>query len=263
MKFKTSILLFIIAFSVNAQVAGYMGKKFSIGYSNYFFPGLKGPGPREAELSDEQSPCFNTTHSFNIEYSVRPRTNFCFSVQYLKTGIANLTTDRYSNGYGYPYPGNARYIGDPSVPVQLSSLNFAIGLKFFKKGFVAPIGRYRKLEVLLLSEKVKYDNHSFVRADSYNYPYSEIPYVAGTGEYDYQNIAFAYTIGKQRAIADVIVLDYGIRFGILPGGVFAMAGSGSYSSDISMEQYFRRTSWARLYRQQLINFHIGINFLAF
>jgi hypothetical protein len=257
MKIKSSILLITIAFSSNAQIAGYMGKRFAIGYSNYFFPGIKGPGPNEAELSDEQSPCFNTAHCLNLEYGIKQRTNMCLSIQYLKTGIA------YLHSYGdYPYPNDVRYGGNSSIPAQLRSINVGIGFKFFKKGFVAPVGGYRKIEILLLSEKVTYDKNHFFKENSSGYQSQETPYVAGTGEYDYKNIAFSYTIGKQHMLSNILVLDYGIRFGVIPGGIFAMSlEDDSFNS--SMESLYREKAWARIYRQQLINFHIGINFLAF
>ena len=60
---KSLIILFVLSvFISHAQVAGYMGKRFVIGYSNYFMFGIKGPGPINGGSSNEASPTLNNAN---------------------------------------------------------------------------------------------------------------------------------------------------------------------------------------------------------
>jgi hypothetical protein len=117
----------------------------------------------------------------------------------------------------------------------------------------------------VLFEKIKYDYTKFAIADpnSYSSPTTYIHSNLGEGEYSFKNIAFAYTIGNQRMLGDKITLDYGIRFAYSPAlNIITLASvADAYSS--SAESYFRRASNLRIAREQLINIHLGIGFLAF
>ena len=80
-------------------------------------------------------------------------------------------------------------------------------------------------------------------------------------EYSYNNVSVAYTVGKQRILGDKIVLDYGLRFAYTPAAnIVTLAG---FDTVKDIEDYYRRESRMRMFRQQLINFHVGIGFLAF
>jgi hypothetical protein len=264
---KTHFILLTCLFhlSISAQVAGYLGKRCSIGYDNYFGVSTKGTGFFSHTYREDPAFMFNTTHCLNIDYTITQRTNFCLSGQYFQTGIPYAKEDDYDY-YGnenYPYPNETRYGGSFANEVKLRSFNIGLGFKFFKKGYVAPIGRYRKLEFLVMLENVKYDNKHFYKLvdDNDYYTIKEVPYIAGSGSYNYKNIGIAYTLGRQRIISNIIILDYGIRFGFIPGsGTYAVF---SERARRDMEDYYRARSWGRLNRQQLINFHIGIGFLAF
>ncbi|MCX6297053.1 MAG: hypothetical protein NTX97_13530 [Bacteroidetes bacterium] len=264
---KTNIFLFLFFFTIvaNGQVAGYMGKRFTIGYSNYFMAGFKGPGPVKSGPSDEASFTINNTHCFNLEYAHKQRRMVCLSGQYLRTGIAY---DRgRSNGLlsssssDYPYPEGARYGGGFSKPVLLTSMNVGLGVKFFKSGFIAPTGRYRKLEVLMLFESVKYDKDNFRKSVNGDVSQDTL-YTLGKGVYKFKNVSFVYSFGKECILNDKIVLDYGIRVALTPqfNIITLMAGDEFINST---EDYFRHQANMRITREQLVNFHIGIGFLAF
>ncbi len=260
-----TLFIFISAFS-NAQISGYMGKRTVISYSNYFMFGLRGPGPADSGPKDEPSFTMNNAHCLNFEYAIKQRKMLCLSGQYIRTGIAYDRGGHASTLYGssyreYPYPDGVGYGGSFLKPALLTSFNIGLGLKFFKSGLLAPVGRYGKLEVLLLFENVKYDYKNFKKKVDSN-PYNDTPYTLGTGEYKYKNIALVYTIGKQRILYDKIVLDYGIRFAWSPSlNIISLTGGLDDSPNI--ETYYRREANLRIARQQLINFHIGIGFLAF
>lgn len=269
MKLVYSLLLVVSAFASNAQIAGYFGKRCVIGYSNYFMIAPKGPGPLNANPADEASPTLNNVHCLNLEYVYKERKMVCVSGQYLLTGVAysNGTTngtffgEMFGNEDQYPYPGGYKYAGNFSKPALLRSFNLSLGIKTFKKGFIPPVGRYRKLEVLMFFEKIKYDYQNFAHADPNDYDLT-VKGSLGKGEYSYKNVAFACTFGYQRILNDKISLDYGIRFAYTPAlNIITIAAGDEYTTNVTA--YFRRESNLRIAREQLINVHLGIGFLAF
>jgi hypothetical protein len=248
-----AIVLLILAHTINkgnAQVAGYMGKRFTIGYSNYFFPAIMGPGALTGAKYGLASPGFNTTHCINLEYAVKPRTNFTASAQYLQTGIGirYLYTTRSDE---YTYRSNY------SNPIVLSSVNIGLGFKFFRRGTLAPLGKYSKFELLMLFETVTYDKTQFTTQVNGNTTDATL----GEGIYNYKNFTITYTIGRQRIFFNALVVDYGIRFGVSPLVVPSFLLNDGYHEDI--ETIFRDDSRYRIFRQQLVNLHLGIGFLAF
>jgi len=270
MKYKNIILLLSIScsYSLFGQLAGYMGKRFSIGYSNYMSPAFFSAGSNSYDGFR-----LNATHCINIEYVRKNKRMLCASFQFLKTGINN--TDFYylssSSGSLYPEYSVAKYKASDKKPIQLTSTNFSIGFKFFRSGFIAPVGKYTKLDFILLVEKIKFQKNAFG-----NDPATSAPIAIGSGVYEYNSFAIALTIGRQRCF-DKIIIDTGIRFGIVPFPILKEISSeinpfdsqspntgarynyNQYSNTINMEE----DKTARIMGAQLINFHIGIGFIAF
>ncbi len=276
MKKKSLVLsfLFVASFSFS-QVAGYMGKRFVIAYDNYFFPAIKGPGLTNAAPSSEFSPGLNNVNCLNLDYTIKQRVNFCISLQYMRTGIAYRKGSITGSSSGaYPnetYSSNSNnsftsihsiYDGDFSTPAVLSSVNIGGGIKIFNHGCIAPVGKYVKFEILIFNETVVYDSEHFYVTD---YPTSsQVKVKQGAGTYNYRNFALTFTKGTQRVFFNKIVLDYGFRFGLVPAGFTTFLFNGLDSSDSkSMEQDFKIHATYRIFREQLLNLHIGIGFLAF
>mgnify|MGYP000538053278 CR=1 FL=1 len=265
---------FIITFFSSAlfsqEVSGYLGKRLIVGYSTYFMPGLKGPGPFVSNSAAEASPTINNVHCLNVDFAHKQNKMISFSGQYMLTGVAydngksngTFFGDMFRSESYYPYPEGHRYVGDFSKPARLRSFNFSIGMKRYARGYIAPIGRYRKFEAILFCEKLTYDYQNFAIPDpNGNYEYDYIKDPLGTGEYKFKNIAFACTFGNQLALNDKIVLDYGIRFAYSPAlNIITLAESDAYTRATG---FFRRESNLRIAKQQLVNFHIGIGFLAY
>ncbi len=257
MKYKITIASFIICLSSFAQVSGYMGKRFFIGYDNYFAPTLAPTSGKTEGLR------FNTTNCLNVEYAVKERTNFCLSFQYFKTGVMNKTAFSYidSNQYGGVSSLMVTYNPLPNIPMQLKSSNIAVGLKFFNRGYLAPLGKYTKVELLIFFNNLTYDKKGFTSSD-YGY---NTNVTVGTGEYSYKNFALTCTFGRQRILFDRLVLDMGTRIGFVPGPMFNVLYGGilSMNSTVTDEDRFKTDVANRIFRHELINFHIGIGFLAF
>ncbi len=126
-------------------------------------------------------------------------------------GVEGADTNIFVSDAGttnyFPYPEGHKYVGNFSKPATLRCINFSVGLKKYKRGYLAPIGLYRKFEAVLIFEKLKYDYQNFAIPDpnSSNYPYAFVKDPLGTGEYSYFNMSFACTFGKQIALNDKII----------------------------------------------------------
>jgi hypothetical protein len=253
---KRLLYIFLIqAAFANAQVVGYMGKRLIIGYSNNF--SIAGVGP----TAESYDPGFNTTHCFNLEYIIKNRTNFCLSYQMLKTGVEipyDFYVQTYNSAYGYSEGVSYTYAG--SAPMQVSTKNFGIGFKFFPQGTLSPIGKYRKLELLLLFSDFTYPRNSFDYYNSTDYTMKKGS--VGTGDYSFKTFAITYTMGHQRVLFNRIVFDYGIQFGFLPAGAFGYLTDGEFTTGGSYESVFRQETNQRLFRHQMFSFHLGLGLLA-
>jgi len=273
MKNKLIVLFVIAGFACFAQAPGYMGRKFVIGYSTYFFPAGIGPTANTQEEGQAFSGV-NITHCLNLEYTIKNRTNFCVSIQTLKTGIAPgvLYSSRvYDSGGWNSYYYSYEYNPKPFVPMQLRTFNVGLGFKFFQRGSLSPIGKYKKLELLLLFSKLTYDKNSFLQqSDATGF---SGPKALGTGENNYQTFAITFTAGRSRVLFNRLVIDFGLRLGFLPAGIIsaynqnkeknASSYTTSTSTSFDFDKVMRQETNQRLFRQQLINFHIGLGFLAF
>lgn len=267
MKVKYFVLFLFSALLSNAQVSGYMGKRFSIGYSNYFMLSAIGP-TANAENADFGTIGVNSTHCLDLEYIVKSRTNFCLSLQTSKTGVDPGEISYYSydpinyNSYYYTY----KYDVKPYKPMQVRSINLGLGFKFFQSGSLSPIGKYKKVELLLMFNHLTYKKNGFSYYDS---GYNRIA-TFGSGDYQYSTFAITYAIGRSRVLFDKIVLDGGIRFGVMPAGFWAYLNqdgdffdTSSSSGTFYAETQFKYDVNMRLFRCQLFNFHVGLSFLAF
>lgn len=262
-------LIFILLLQgtfMTAQVSGYMGKRFSVGYSNYFSPAFVG---RTAN-STEMSLGVNTVHCVNLEYSIKRRTNFCIGIQFWKTGIIRENGYDYSYEYNDPYggitseSGTAYYLPDTRAPMQLRTVNISMGFKFFRHGYIAPVGRYTKLEGILFMDNVSYDPLAFYRTSS-GFPKDRFSRFIGTGYYSYKTFAVALTLGRQRVLFNRIIIDSGIRFGVSPNFVFNYIVNDVFGDTYrkSMEDQIKLNTNTRIFTGQLVNLHLGIGFLAF
>ncbi|MCX6297054.1 MAG: hypothetical protein NTX97_13535 [Bacteroidetes bacterium] len=266
MRFRYFTFLFFITVYSNAQIAGYMGKRFSIGYSNYFM--VSAIGPTANAISPSGNRGVNTTHCLNLEYTIKNRTNFCLSLQNSNTGVdpGDLGVQKinsFDNSYAYY---DYRYAPKPYKPMNVNSYNVGLGFKFFQSGSLAPIGKYKKLELLLMFNHFTYQNTAFTYYD-FNSS-TNASGVIGTGDYHFKTFALTYTIGRSRVLFDRIVIDYGFRFGFVPAGVWAVLTADGATlietpNSTVTEQRFKYDVNTRLFKYQLVNFHIGLSFLAF
>ncbi len=259
MKIKLYLFIFIIfngelSFS---QVSGYMGKRVVIGYSlNFsgaflsstnFKSNLNYTGGSETTVV--QGLGFygiNNTHALNIDYIHHKRKSICFLVQYARTGLNHVSDNTY------------RYAGNYSKAAILNSLGIGVGIKLFKRENLAPYGPYVKWEGVMLLNKISYDNKNYSRYDQATDSYVNTK--AGSGVISFQAFAIGFSWGRQRIFKDKFVFDRGVRFLVVPSAASNEFNSENHPSFLSE---YETKGIERIFRHQLINFHIGIGFLAF
>lgn len=266
------ILSFFLLTNLFAQVPGYMGKRFSIGYSNYFLPSGLGPGANAESSEPLTTIGLNTTHCLNMEYIIKSRTNICLSLQTAKTGMTpgEMGFSSYNGYNSYDYY-TVTYNPKPYKPMQIRAINFGIGFKFFQSGSLAPIGKYKKLELLFMFNHLTYKRDGFTYYDNSYSGYGQYrTLTVGKGDYQFNTFAITYAIGRSRVLFDKLIFDCGIRFGLTPAGVWGYVNqngdfldTSSSSGTLAAEQDFRYHANMRMFRCQLFNFHIGLSFLAF
>ena len=248
-------LLLVFAISINAQIPGYLGKRFSMQYSVLMHPSF---GVKLNNFLDNQNPNessrLNIGHVGEINYIVGKRAALCFSFQYSSLG---LTYDK-GNSSVFKYKGTQKY------PAELQAKGLSIGLKLFPKKSIAPLGTYLKWEGILYLNRIKYDTKNVyedVTTDTYNSwgyyttTYTSVPLNIPSGKMNFIGGGGAFSIGKQRIFADKIMIDYGVRF--------AIAISGKPTAKNRYENEFKNHIYDRLYFDQFVSFKIGIGFLAF
>lgn len=276
---KKNITLFFFAIvSVNlwAQVPGYMGKRFSIGYSNYFAPRIPSMGSvfsysysgNEMEMATNRS--FNYTNCIDVDYILNSKISLCVATQFSKMDFCKYGSYFSLYNYSSGVSSDIYYSPPKGKNMDLKTTNFSIGFKFFKKRYENPLGRYRKMELILVNDKVLMDKNEFYY--DLNYPYAAMKYTVPDAPYKYKSVVFAYTMGKQRVLFDKIVLDYGLRIGLncnyflrngsIMNEILRIA-SEKTNEDITLDTQLKEAANIRISQSQFINAHLGFRFLAF
>lgn len=270
MNIKKLFLLILVAMLSGisfSQVSGYMGKRLSLSYSNYFSPSLLG---RSANSTTDFSLGLNTTHCGNLEYVIKKRTNFCIGIQFSKLGTIKESynyTFTYVDPWGnssYLQSGTAYYLPSNRLPMQLKMTNIAVGFKFFRSGYIAPVGKYNKLEFVLFMSDLTYESKSFYSSPSRR-PEDKISTSMGSGHYEFKSFAVAFTFGRQRILFDRLILDTGIRFAVSPNMFVNYMVTDFFGDeyDKTIEEQIKFNTNTRIFTSQVFNFHIGLGFLAF
>jgi len=269
-------LLLLSSLNSFAQAPGYLGKKATIGYSNHLFPAIISATPGLNSSDSDLNFGINYNHCLTFEYVLKPRFSMGLSYQFFNTAMRMTKNFNYdiSEANGSFSSISVVYEPKPYQPFMISTKMYGISFKFFASGMLAPIGKYRKIDLLFITSEVTYNRSAFTQLKYNSYVGGD--YVAtrtnmGTGLYNYKTIALAFTFGKQRVLFDRLILDYGCRIGIVPQGIFSALvydddnpftvftdGTGN-----SFPLYTKRNTHMRLFAHELFNFRLGLGFLAF
>ncbi len=241
---KKSFLFFIFcyfSFALNAQVPGYLGKRFSLSYQNFFFASITGT---------ETKSKINISHNAELNFLTGKRSALCFTFMYVPFKVST-----YYNAGNY-----TQIIFSEDVPyLKCNSFSYTLGLKLFinRKKF-APLGLYFKWELEYSKGSIKIPAYTKKLSNgSYWNP------VVTSTQYPEQTIIVdgggpAISFGKQRVFFDKLLVDYGIRAGII-----VVWNSKKSYADRGFENTMIDKVQNNVLAQQFFNFKIGIGFLPF
>jgi hypothetical protein len=258
-KISSFLFLFMMTTFVIAQSPGYMGKHFVLHYAFNFFPTV-GPTTEITNRTngfnllfnggfvDAELVGLNKTHAFELDCLYHKRKAICFNFQYGKTGI------------DYPL-ANVQYDGSLKTPAIVQVMGIGIGIKSFKRENIAPYGPYVKWEAMMLLNKITYNNTNWSIPDPMN-ANERLKVNQGKGKILFNVFAIGFSWGKQRIFFDKLVLDRGVKLGVVPKALWIIQDEQSQANGNAVK-LFEEAGIQRIFARQLINFHLGIGFLAF
>lgn len=273
---KVLLLLFLaVATIMDAQTAGYMGKRVSIGYSSYVFPRLgilKNMDEFNIRDGNKMGTTrrLNVTHCMDMDYVISSTISLCLSGQFSKMDLYKPGSAFYvqESNQGTRSSYDVIYKPEDERSMDLKTMNFSVGFKFFKSRYINPFGKYHKLEFILVRSKVGLDRDAFYYESSS--PYFHVrKYELPDQNFNYKSFVVAYTIGKQRILFNKLILDYGARFGLNYNyvlsnvSVFGMLKTQLSDDEYSVSKSFKEGANFRVFESQFVNAHIGLRFLAF
>lgn len=247
MKKIVSLLFLFSSITLSAQITGYMGKRVSVGYSNLFSPSIErvSNSSYAPELKIKR---LNVSHLLDLNYVIHYRKALCFSFSYLGSKIGN-------NSVVYEYLHNYKFT-ESENNAKSSSLGFSIGIKLFKRSFVAPLGPYVKWEGLVLLNSIKYEPYTYTKVNRSNNTYTYETTSYGAGEFKSNGLGIAFSFGQQRVFFDKLLVDCGIR----AAAVITMTDYLSSNHSKYESELYNKTS-NKMFLQQFINLRLGVGFL--
>ena len=238
---KKIILLYfflILFFYSSAQVPGYLGKKFSIGYETHLSPPgeklldfsgyLDGSNsPKDINYNGKESSIFlpQMKHSLIVEYTLSNRLSLHAGVQSYRFAEAQY----YGNNPSYPL--------DSFFRDKASAIRF--GFSISKPNYIAPQGRYFAMDFQLINNEIIYYN-------------KRVETIIGDGS----SIGVTMNWGNRRVLFDRLIFDYALGTGFTFGG----------QTNIT-EEKFKESNLEELHTYEflfnLFHLKLGLKYLVF
>jgi len=227
-----------------AQAPGYMGKRLLITGEASFLNALF--SPNHAMDKGLSSFAFNIRGTVDLDYVVA------------RNGSIGLTFDIIFSGMEYDW-SDARFatllvpdIGTSFDHAQLRGYGYGINYKVFRnpaRGGIAPIGGYVKFDAMLLDLRIR--------------PYDRKAGIAHPHEERIFTPMLSITLGRQRIMFNHLVVRSGVQLGVVPAGIvpyFELLDGDLGHTD--QRRDVGANAEARLFSYYLINFNVGIGFIA-
>jgi hypothetical protein len=148
-----------------AQAPGYMGKKLTVIYNNYFSPAIQYPNYQ----GNSGLLAFNSRHSLGVDYVRARKRVIGLAVQFLRTrkqleGAGSQLVNDYQYFYTVSPSGvktetgkvpTQAYVDPGDGYITISNRNIALYWKFFGNKYIAPWGNYHRIDFVSMSYRVK------------------------------------------------------------------------------------------------------------
>lgn len=269
MKNLFKILIFVAPFFQTIQVesqdvAGYLGKHWIANYDLSFSPAFL-----YSSYSNDDFVTFNAINSLGADYIYQQYKALSFSARYCHTSVFfrqplmyTVLDNSYYSSYNY---GSYEQSFVPDTSASINAFEFDFGIKKFSE-LLAPLGGFNTIEFGYITYKVNAVPSMFLvdLDDYYNNP-ALVTQPEVTIKNRYGAFKLSYTWGKQWVVLNKVALRMGISSGWVFGGlkmkmreIFDLSGTGY----ISGKEYVELASKNRLWGQNILNFNLGIGFIA-
>lgn len=262
---KASLLLLVccVVVKVQSQAPGYLGKRFSAGYGIYANPAFNSIARGYSDKA------LNTLHEIFIECALDKKFSLGFAAQFFRYKYNNKTEVTVDPIY-------SAYISGPLSPspegnYMLKGRNFKLYGKFFKKGYLAPWGKYFTLGMTINQNVALYNPDEMAitgktrvlsYANNNNNSYVEQEYFYndfGPTRQTFRAVDIFFGNGNSRIIGNSITLDYGYTIGCL--AMTQMFIDVLEFTDITTQNYIERTAKTRAAAVNRFNFYLKIGYL--
>lgn len=259
-----------------AQVPGYMGKRFVVGYGFYFSPAVAGSNGQGNSIlgnivngsgnSETGTLAFNSLHEGFVEYAVTKKLMLGLSARLYKSTYDNGSSfDINDYNYGQYYSSSETH---PEGLYHIKGRNYCFYVKSYFGKYLAPWGRYFMFGPSLNTYTCHYDPSEMkVRVNEYNTT-NGTQYFSNFGPQDQRFVKFDFNagFGRSRIVANRIMIDYGfnVQLGALATSLFDAVGEPLFSTfDRSAVNYISRTSPVRVRGVNRFNAFLKIGVLLF
>lgn len=257
------IIWFGIHYGTNAQNSGFRGKKLSAGYnfcvsSALFNSSSQGTSVFNTGGSAGQSIfSFNTMHAVTIDYALKRRLSIGACYAYMNTSYDGKDEIYYYENTSY---WHNRAVNSYDIKVN----SIGINIKLFGEAYIAPLGKYVKLDILVKSITSTYDPKVFfIKTGNYNGDI--LRPIFGNTKQTYIKPEVLFSFGRQRIYFNRLIIDFGIRASsniiLMPFRFFANFGDDDKRFDEKV--YIETTSINRVRKANMLNYYGGISFLIF
>jgi hypothetical protein len=245
---KNRILLVVAvlsAFAVNAQVPGYMGKKFSVGVNASSFFHFTDYSEGLTEMIT--SPSFSYKSELALTYTVGRRVSlgasFYYATQKFQTpGGGGLLIDHF----GGEYTTKEDYI-------RCRLMMYEFNLKIFRRNFLAPIGPYHQIGIAMVKYKAVSPGDTL---QLYNDgPSSQVVAVVDTDD-SYSGAKISYHIGYAAPIFKNCFFNFAFGYNFFTGGDTAKVKRGPDTNN-----FVQGTLNRDLRRYNNFEFKLGFSYL--
>lgn len=241
----------------NAQVAGYLGKRVSVGLEGRTFLTFFAPPTNALYL--------NFTKGITSSYVLTNR--YTIGVSFLNTTLSWLDYNNFDKvGLDQTrYYGNYRAGYSSTTPLLFTSNTLEISIKKFI-GEIAPLGNYWGMRLAHNTSRAKNKELELLLNGQYTVPASaNAPgKVILPAEFNQQSLLIGLDFGRTRVVMDRFLLDFGILFGLnitLDKGV-----STSFNEDPNADETlstFYRGMATRVSRHNYIQFKGSVSYLIY
>ncbi len=260
-------LMILSCISVQAQTPGYQGHKFGVYVSTALSPALYKDYLEEdiGNNSEIGKVGINARFDLSADYTLSKIVVFGGSVKHLSTKMPYSYYTTPINSDVSPYDV-ASFLGDIKLNANFGSFYFKF-FPFKKKGAIAPVGHYSKLEMVfgkVVGTNGGFVANTYIGSNSHNNTGTLIlpEFEALNYQVDETVFAFIYSFGNTWAFTDKLLFDFSTQFGYVfkTGGIENIFYRDNTGYD---DFYFKDDALQRLNGTMLLNFNFGFGYLLF